>query len=141
MHRVISCVTGLLLSTVITVSVPTVALAASDQTILSPPPSAATQQPRVVIYTLSTCPHCQEAKAYMTSHGIPFVDRGVDDDGEHMQELMRIYDEMNVPMGKRGVPLIIISDKVRLQGFNKERFQKELDGVRGKSKSPAPVKP
>lgn len=141
MRRTISLVLGLLLATIITVSTRAVAQAANDQTIVTPSASAATQQPRVVIYTLSTCPHCQEAKDYMTSHGIPFVNREVDDDGEHMQELMRIYDEMKVPAEKRGVPLIIISDKVRLQGFNKERFQKELDGVRMQRTSPAVVKP
>lgn len=141
MRRTISLVLGLLLATTITVSTRAVAQAANDQTIVTPSASAATQQPRVVIYTLSTCPHCQEAKDYMTSHGIPFVNREVDDDGEHMQELMRIYDEMKVPAEKRGVPLIIISDKVRLQGFNKERFQKELDGVRMQRTSPAVVKP
>lgn len=141
MRRTISLVLGLLLATIITVSTRAVAQAASYQTIVTPSASAATQQPRVVIYTLSTCPHCQEAKDYMTSHGIPFVNREVDDDGEHMQELMRIYDEMKVPAEKRGVPLIIISDKVRLQGFNKERFQKELDGVRTQRTSPAVVKP
>jgi len=141
MRRVIPLVPGLLLATFITVSVCNVARAANDQTIVTPSASAVTQQPRVVIYTLSTCPHCQEAKEYMTSHGIPFVNREVDDDGEHMQELMKIYDEMKVPTEKRGVPLIVISDKIRLQGFNKEKFQQELDKSLTQRPSPAVTKP
>lgn len=80
----------------------------------------------VVIYTLSTCPHCMAAKEYLTDNHIPFVNREIDSDDQHMEELMRIYDQMGVPDEKRGVPLIIIGEKIRLQGFNKERVQEAL---------------
>jgi len=141
MSRIISIALVLMLATSITVSASNTARAANGQTIVTPPPSAMNQQPLVVIYTLSTCPHCQEAKEYMTSHGIPFINREVDDDDQHMQELMQIYDEMKVPVEKRGVPLVVISDKVRLQGFNKERFQKELDKFLTQRPSPTVTKP
>lgn len=140
MRRVTPLVLGLLLAASTTAAVRNAALAADGQTIVTPQAAASLRQPLVVIYTLSTCPHCREAKEYMTSHGIPFVDRAVDDEG-HMHELMRIYDDMGVPVEKRGVPLIVIADKVRLQGFNRERFQKELDGVRPRFRSPPAVRP
>lgn len=139
MRRTILLAFGLLLLTDLALGNRQEARADTGQTIVSPPPAAVAGQPLVVIYTLSTCPHCQEAKEYMTSHDIPFVNREVDSDDRHMEELMRLYDEMKVPMEKRGVPLIIIAGKVRLQGFDRERFRKELDGVRGTS--PAGGKP
>jgi hypothetical protein len=40
-----------------------------------------------------------------------------------MEELMKIYDSMGVPEAKRGVPLLIIGNKTRLQGFNKDKFE------------------
>jgi glutaredoxin len=80
----------------------------------------------VVIYTLTTCPHCMEAKEYFTANNIPFINREVDSDDHHMEELMKIYDQMGVPEAKRGVPLIIIGESIRLQGFNKEKVQDAL---------------
>jgi glutaredoxin len=83
----------------------------------------------VVIYTLSTCPHCMEAKEYLTSNNIPFVNREVDSDDHNMEELMKIYEEMGVPEAKRGVPLIIIGNTIRLQGFNRDKVQEALQKV------------
>ncbi|HZV80532.1 MAG TPA: glutaredoxin family protein [Geobacteraceae bacterium] len=136
-----SLVCGLLLSAAVSVFAGDMAQAANGQTIVPSPSKAVIQHPLVVIYTLSTCPHCQEAKEYMTRHEIPYVNREVDSNDQHMQELMQIYETMNVPMEKRGVPLIIIADQIRLQGFNKERFQKELDRFRTQRKSPDVAKP
>jgi len=82
--------------------------------------------PLVIIYTLSTCPHCMEAKEFFTNNNIPFINREVDSDSQHMDELMQIYDKMNIPEQKRGVPLIIIGTDVKLQGFNKEKVQEAL---------------
>lgn len=85
--------------------------------------------PLVVIYTLSTCPHCKEAKDCFTRNNIPFVNREVDTDSQHMDDLMKIYDAMAVPEEKRGVPLILIGDKVKLQGFNRIKVQEALKRV------------
>lgn len=100
----------------------------NKQTVLkeSQPPA---KTPSVVIYTLSTCPHCRDAKEYLTGNNVPFVNREVDSDDRHMEELMRIYDEMGVPEAKRGVPLIIIGDTIRLQGFNRDKVQEALQKV------------
>ncbi len=82
--------------------------------------------PQVVIYTISNCPHCRDAKEYLTSNKIPFINREVDTDDEHMATLMKIYDSMGVPEQKRGVPLIVIGNRIRIQGFNKEKLQSAL---------------
>jgi len=98
----------------------------APRTVLTPEQSAPREQPRVVIYTLSTCPHCKAAKRYMTERHIPFIDREVGSDSGYMAELMKIFDEMGVPKMERGVPLIIIDGRVRIQGFNKDKLEKAL---------------
>ena len=84
------------------------------------------KKPMVIIYTLSTCPHCLAAKSYFIENNIAFVNREVDSDSENMSELIFIYDKMNVPENQRGVPLILIGDDIKLQGFNKEKVQEAL---------------
>ena len=84
---------------------------------------------QVVIYTMSTCPHCQEAKEYLSSNNIPLIDREVDTDDQHMATLMSIYDSMGVPEQKRGVPLIVVGNRIRIQGFNRDKLQNALKEV------------
>jgi len=101
--------------------------ASGARTVLTPEQTVPREQPRVVIYTLSTCPHCKAAKRYMREHHIPFTEREVGGDSGHMAELMKIFDEMGVPKMERGVPLIIIDGRVRLQGFDKDKLEKALE--------------
>ena len=98
----------------------------ADQSLITPPAKGAQTYPSVVIYTLSTCPHCAEAKEYLRQHNIPFSNREVDTDDTLMAELMKIYDEMGVPEKKRGVPLLVIGGTIRMQGFNKDKFEKAM---------------
>jgi len=93
------------------------------QSIITKQPQAKTQYPKVVIYTLTTCPHCKEAKQYLDEARIPYINREVDLDDTHYNELMKIYDIMGVPDIKRGVPLLVIGDKITLQGFSKDKFE------------------
>ena len=104
-------------------------LAPEKQTILPAHHPAAEQKPLVVIYTLSTCPHCHEAKEYLKNNNIPFVNREVDTDDEQMETLMKIYDSMGVPDEKRGVPLLVIGDRIRMQGFSSEKLQNALKEI------------
>ena len=104
------------------------------QTLISPGSATAKQVPLVVIYTLSTCPHCMEAKEYLTTNNIPFINREVDTDDEYMRTLLEIYDSMGVPEQKRGVPLFVIGNRIRIQGFNKEKLQKALKEVTSSQK-------
>jgi glutaredoxin len=90
--------------------------------------------PLVVIYTLSTCPHCREAKEYLDNNKIPYINREVDMDDEYMAALMKIYDSMGVPEQKRGVPLFVIGNRINIQGFNKDKLQNALKEVTSKSK-------
>jgi glutaredoxin len=102
--------------------------AASKLTVISPTTQTG-QIPQVVIYTLSTCPHCKEAKEFLTANKIPFTNREIDNDEEHLSTLIKIYDSMGVPEHKRGVPLLVIGNKIKLQGFNKEKLLNALKEV------------
>ena len=103
-----------------------------DQTLIKTHPPLHREYPSIVIYTLSTCPHCRDAKEYMKGNHIPFTNREVDTDDTAMAELMKVYDAMGVPEEKRGVPLFIIGGKIKLEGFNKERFETALKEAKQK---------
>ena len=122
MNRLLACLFCLLLTMTVVTVAPAGEMPAGPQTGIGKIPHAQIK-PLVIIYTLSTCPHCMEAKEYFTKNNIPFVNREVDADSQHMDDLMQIYDKMNVPYQKRGVPLIIIGDSIKLQGFNKDKVQ------------------
>lgn len=125
MNRFLACTFCLLLTmTVIPVAFAEEQSAGSQTSVVNVPPSQ--KKPLVIIYTLSTCPHCREAKEFFTGNNIPFVNREVDTDDQHMEDLMKIYDDMKVPEQKRGVPLIIIGETIRLQGFNKDKVTDAL---------------
>ena len=96
-----------------------------------PPGEAA---PLVVIYTLSNCPHCREAKEYLDNSKIPFINREVDTDDEHMETLMKIYESMGVPEQKRGVPFFVIGNRINIQGFNRDKLQNALKELSTKQK-------
>ncbi|AJY69078.1 glutaredoxin [Geobacter sulfurreducens] len=106
----------------------TAAAGSAPQSAVTPQQKEATEFPDVIIYTLSTCPHCAEAKAYLAKRGIPFTNREVDTDDEYMAELIKIYDDMKVPDERRGVPLFVVAGKTRLQGFDKAKLEEAING-------------
>ena len=108
--------------------------ASGTQTLITQLQPQEVKTPLVVIYTLSTCPHCKEAKEYLEQNNIPFIDREIDTNEEHMATVMKIYDSMGVPDQKRGVPLIVIDNRIRIQGFNKQKLQDALKEVTSKPK-------
>lgn len=125
MHKKIACLFCLLLIVAVHPAQSAGVPPDGAQTNINKMPQAEVK-PVVVIYTLSTCPHCREAKEFFAQNNIPFVNREVDTDSQHMDELMGIYDKMAVPDEKRGVPLILIGDTVKIQGFNKNKVQEAL---------------
>src|SRR5664279_1299725 len=74
--------------------------------------------PRIVLYSVSWCPHCKDAKEYLTSHNIPFINRDVELDEKAMSDLSDKYKS-------RGVPVIVLgNDEKILKGFDREKFEK-----------------
>ena len=70
------------------------------------------------LYSRGLCGWCQDAKAYLLDHKIPFeeIDVGVD---------RTAYAEMIRLSGQRYVPTIVVNDKV-LADFDVEQLQKFL---------------
>ncbi len=100
--------------------------ALADETVVGPQspvkPEAAPagKYPRIVLYSVSWCPHCKEAKEYLTSHNIPFINRDVELDNNAMKDLTEKYKS-------EAVPLIVIGDDGKvIKGFNRDKFEKIL---------------
>jgi len=86
---------------------------------------AAKKYPRIILYSVAWCPHCREAKEYLTTNEIPFINRDVEMDAKAMKELTGKYDS-------NGVPVIVFGsgkDEVVLKGFSPELFQEYLKKV------------
>lgn len=81
--------------------------------------------PKIVLYSVSWCPHCKQAKEYFTEHNIPFINRDVELDPQAMEELTGKY-------RSQGVPVIVIgNDQKILKGFSPELFEKAVKSVEG----------
>jgi len=75
-------------------------------------------EPKVVIYSTPTCPHCKRAKDYFTEKGIAYVDHNVAVDREKAREMIQ-------KSGQMGVPVIVIGDEI-VVGFDQSLLDKML---------------
>lgn len=83
---------------------------------------AAKKFPRIVLFSVSWCPHCRETKEYLTKNDIPFINRDVEVDASAMAELTGKYNST-------GVPVIVFGtgkNEVVMKGFTPELFQDSL---------------
>jgi len=71
----------------------------------------------IVVYTSDTCGYCHEAKNYLKSIGVNFIEKNVSKDVIARKEL--------ISKGFMGVPVIIIEDEI-IQGFDKARIDEML---------------
>ena len=94
--------------------------AVGPQSPINPQAVQAKKYPRIVLYSVSWCPHCMEAKEYLTSHKIPFINKDVELDDNAMKELTENYKST-------GVPVIVLGNGEKvIKGFNREYFEKVL---------------
>jgi glutaredoxin-like YruB-family protein len=98
----------------------------SHQSPLNPVKAAAAKSyPRIVMYSVSWCPHCKEAKEYLIRNNVPFINRDVEVDEKAMEELTGKYKS-------QGVPVIVIGSgkhEVVVKGFTPELFRDSLEKV------------
>jgi glutaredoxin-like YruB-family protein len=96
------------------------------QSQINPVVAPVLKYPKIVLYSVSWCPHCKEAKEYFTQNNIPFINRDVELDPAAMDDLTKKYKS-------QGVPVIVIGndDKV-LKGFDQTRFENAVKEVREK---------
>jgi glutaredoxin-like YruB-family protein len=100
----------------------------ASQTILNPATPRKSAYPKIVVYTVSWCPHCRELKEYLTSHNIPFINRDVELEPAAMEQLVQKYSSY-------GVPVVIFGDDQEiLKGFTPVEFEKIVNRMHAGSK-------
>ena len=77
--------------------------------------------PKIVLYTVSWCPHCKEAKAYLSSRHIPYTNLDVEENDSAMETFRNKYHATSVPL------IVIGNDEAVLTGFNPDTFEKALN--------------
>jgi len=117
--QLITLMTMLAAVTLLSEKVPATAASGTPaQTILSPLTVKKAAYPKIVIYTVTWCPHCRELKEYLTTRSIPFTNKDVEEDAAAMEELTTKYKS-------QGVPVVVFGrDQEILNGFTAESFEK-----------------
>ena len=92
---------------------------------ISPKALPQKKYPRIVLYSVAWCPHCKEAKEYLTSHNIPFINKDVELEEQYLKELTDTYKSTGVPV------IVIGADRKVMKGFKKEEFEKSLKEASG----------
>lgn len=82
--------------------------------------------PKIVLYSVSWCPHCKQVKEYLTKNDIPFINRDVELDNEAMTLLTNKYKSDMVPI------IVIGNDDIILKGFEQEKFEKAIEEYKRK---------
>ncbi|MEW5805122.1 MAG: glutaredoxin family protein [Patescibacteria group bacterium] len=72
----------------------------------------------VKIYTTSTCPYCQMAKAFMKENGIEFQEINVAEDQQALTQMVQ-------KSGQMGVPVIEIDGQI-VVGFDRPKLAQLL---------------
>ncbi|MGC9400180.1 MAG: glutaredoxin family protein [Anaerolineae bacterium] len=77
------------------------------------------KQPKVVVFSTPTCPHCRAAKRYLSQKGVRFTDVDVSRDRRAARDMVR-------RSGQQGVPQILIDGKL-VVGFNRRKIDRLLN--------------
>lgn len=80
--------------------------------------AATKRQPRVVVFSTPTCPHCRSAKRYLKQKGVRFTDVDVSRDERAARDMVRIS-------GQQGVPVITIGGRP-IVGFDRRQVDRLL---------------
>jgi glutaredoxin len=83
--------------------------------ILRSEPSASSKQ--VVLLTAPGCGACKQAKSYLASHGIPYVEHNVSTSEYGRQQMLKL--------GARAVPVLIIGNRHKV-GFSPQWVEQQL---------------
>lgn len=75
-------------------------------------------QPKIIIYTASSCPHSQEAKYFFKQKKLDFKEFDILKSAEKARKMEELS-------GQSGTPVIIIDDKV-VTGFDQEKLKDYL---------------
>lgn len=125
MPTAMSIVTFFAVLSMATIS-PAASMDNGQQSPLKQPAATQKKYPKIVLYSVSWCPHCKAAKEYLTQNNIPFINRDVELDDSAMDDLTKKYKS-------QGVPVIVIgNDEVVLKGFDQQKLEKAVGDVQKK---------
>ncbi|MDF1514767.1 MAG: glutaredoxin domain-containing protein [Anaerolineae bacterium] len=77
------------------------------------------RQPRVIVFSTPTCPHCRTAKQYLKKKGVRFTNVDISQDASAARDMKRIS-------GQQGVPVITVGGRP-IVGFDREKLDKLLN--------------
>jgi glutaredoxin 3 len=75
----------------------------------------------ITINSKTNCPFCEDAKAFLSSHGIPFVETKIDDDDARNA----LYDRLGLAGDQRRVPQVMLTyagEHMRIGGARELRM-------------------
>ncbi len=75
------------------------------------------KQPRITLYSTTSCGHCRQLKQWLKQHQIRFVEMDVQRNARAFKAYQR--------HGGRGVPLLLVGEH-KIQGFNAKQFPAQL---------------
>ncbi len=82
----------------------------------------------VVLFSLSTCPYCTQARGWLNEHKVPFKELVVD----HSPSAQSLFDELKEP----GLPVLITKDRL-IRGFASSAYAEAVGGSAADSVSPS----
>jgi glutaredoxin-like YruB-family protein len=81
--------------------------------------SKSSRQPRVIVFSTPTCPHCRSVKRYLQQKGVRFKDVDVSRDQRAARDMVR-------RSGRQGVPQVEINGRI-VVGFNRRKIDRLLN--------------
>ena len=75
---------------------------------------------KVVVYTMSGCPHCAGVKDYLKERGVEYTERNVLEDDQAMADFKA--------MGFKGTPVTVVGD-TSVVGFDKKKLDAAVGGA------------
>lgn len=74
---------------------------------------------KAIIYTITWCPYCQQAKEYLTKKGMPIEEKNIEFD-------LQARNEMLQKSGQFGVPVLEIEGRT-IVGFSPQEIDKAIE--------------
>jgi glutaredoxin len=74
---------------------------------------------KVVVYTMTGCPHCAGVKQYLKEKGVEFEERNVLEDDDAMADFRKL--------GFRSTPVTVVGE-TSVNGMDRAKLDEALDG-------------
>ena len=80
---------------------------------------------KVVVYAISTCPWCRQAKRFLRDHDIEY--EYVDIDLCSTEDREKIRGDILSRRGRLSYPTIIVDDRVLITGYQEDKIREALE--------------